>query len=280
MTSVSRPVQIALQEDMPDGDITTDSLQLKARRGLARVVAKEDLVLSGTSIFSETFRAVDPNVAIEWQFTDGTFVLKGQTVCLLRGPVHAILKGERVALNFLGHLSGIASLTRCYAEQVQHTKTKILDTRKTLPGLRDLEKAAVVHGGGCNHRMNLSDGVLIKENHISLAGGLKAAIDRVRDETNLPIEIEVRNLTEVREAVELKVWRILLDNMSNDEMREALHHVHAGIETEASGNMTLGRVREVAELGVDYISVGAITHSAPCADLSLLLESVDAPRVD
>ena len=280
MTSISRPVQIAIQEDMPDGDITTDSLKLKDRRGLARVVAKEDLVLSGTSIFSETFRAIDPTVAIEWQFTDGTFVLEGQTVCLLRGPIHAILKGERVALNFLGHFSGIASLTRCYVEQVKHTKTKILDTRKTLPGLRDLEKAAVKHGGGHNHRMNLSEGVLIKENHISLAGGLKAAIERVRNETKLPIEIEARNLAEVREAVGLKVWRILLDNMSNNEMREALNLVHAGIETEASGNMTLERVREVAELGVDYISVGAITHSAPCTDLSLLLESIDAPGVD
>ncbi len=280
MISISRPVQIAIQEDMPGGDITTDGLKLKDRRGLARVIAKEDLVLSGTAIFSETFRAIDPSVAIEWQFTDGAFVLNGQTVCLLRGPIHAILKGERVALNFLGHLSGIASLTRCYVEQVKHTKTKILDTRKTLPGLRDLEKAAVRHGGGHNHRMNLSDGVLIKENHISLAGGLKAAIERVRNETALPIEIEVRNLAEVREAVDLKVWRILLDNMSNNEMREALNFVHAGIETEASGNMTLERVREVAELGVDYISVGAITHSAPCTDLSLLLESVDAPGVD
>lgn len=274
MSSLSKLVETALHEDIPSGDVTTDSLHLNELGGLARVVAKEDLVLSGRAAFDETFRAVSPAVKVEWQFPDGAFILNGQTLCLIRGPIHAILKAERVALNFLGHLSGIATLTRCYVEQVKHTKTKILDTRKTLPGWRALEKAAVVHGGGKNHRLNLSDGVLIKENHIRLAGGIKKAIEKIRKETKLPIEIEARSIDEVRQAAELDVWRILLDNMSNDEMREALKLIRAGIETEASGNMTVERVRGVAELGVDYISVGAITHSAPCADVSLLLETV------
>lgn len=272
--SHSRVIQNALQEDIPTGDVTTDSLHLQERRGLARVVAKEDLVLSGAKVFSEVLREVDASISVDWQFQDGTLILKGQNVCLIRGPIGSILKGERVALNFLGHLSGVATLTRCFVEQIQHTKTKILDTRKTLPGMRALEKAAVAHGGGRNHRMNLSDGVLIKENHIRLAGGITPAVQAVRKESRLPIEIEVRDLDEVREAVKLGVWRILLDNMSNDQLREALKFIPATIETEASGNMTLERVRDVAELGVSYISVGAITHSAPCADISLLLEEI------
>ncbi len=270
--SLSRLIQIALQEDIPTVDVTTESLHLDSLQGLARVIAKEDLVLSGTDPFTETLKAVDSSVTVDWQFQDGAFILNQQNICVIRGPIASILKGERVALNFLGHLSGIATLTRCYAEQIKHTKTKILDTRKTLPGLRALEKMAVVHGGGCNHRMSLSDGVLIKENHIEFAGGLAIAVNSIQKESRLPVEVEVRNLDEVRKAVSLGVWRILLDNMSIDDMREALRNIPAPIETEASGNMTLERVREVAELGVDFISVGALTHSAPCADISLLLE--------
>jgi nicotinate-nucleotide pyrophosphorylase (carboxylating) len=170
----------------------------------------------------------------------------------------------------------VASLTRCFVEQVKHTKTKILDTRKTTPGMRLFEKAAVRHGGGQNHRLNLHDGILIKENHIRFAGGLTAAVKSVR--ANSPnrgrtqVEVETRTLDEVREAVDLKVWRILLDNMNNEQMRAALDIIGGRIQTEASGNMTIERVKSVAELGVDFISVGALTHSAPCADLSLMIE--------
>lgn len=268
-------VKVALYEDIPHGDCTTDALNLSEKKGRARVVAKEDLVLSGQEVFEFTFQQMDPTIRIEWHFRNGDFILKKQTICTLIGPVSGILKAERVALNFLGRLSGVATLTRCYVNEVKHTSTKILDTRKTTPGLRELEKQAVRDGGGHNHRMSLSDAILIKENHIRLSGGIKNAVNLIRKQNAGGIEVEVSSLAEVREALEVEIHRLLLDNMSNSEMAEVLKIIPATIKTEASGNMTLERVRSVAELGVDFISVGAITHSAPCADISLLL---DAPE--
>ena len=270
--NLEKLIELALNEDLPEGDITTDSLQLQDRVGRARLVAKEDLVLSGAQVFSKVFAHVDPSVQIQWHFENGQMLLKGQTAATLQGRLSSILKAERVSLNFLGRLSGIATYTRCFVEQLRHTKTKILDTRKTTPGLRELEKAAVRDGGGVNHRMNLSDGILIKENHIRFAGGIAAAIKAVRAYSPKRVEVETRNLDEVRQAVAGQVGQIMFDNMSTEQMRDALKIVPASILTEASGNMTLERVKEVAELGVDFISVGAITHSAPCADLSLLVE--------
>lgn len=283
--SLNLLVDAAIKEDMPEGDITTDSLDQQPKIGVASLQAKEDLILSGTHVFSLVVSAFDPCAKIKWYFKDGDLVLNKQTICSISTNLIELLKAERTALNFMSHLCGIATLTHCFVKKVQHTKTKILDTRKTTPTLRDLEKQAVLHGGGQNHRQNLSSGILIKENHIylmgglsgGLSGGLKNAVAQVRKNqlkknTDAPIEVEACNLDLVKTAVELKVHRILLDNMDNKTLEEALKLIPPSIETEASGNMTLERVCDVAELGVNYISVGALTHSAPCADISLLFE--------
>jgi nicotinate-nucleotide pyrophosphorylase (carboxylating) len=265
-------IQAALREDMPKGDLTTDSLALVPRFGQAKLIAKEDLVLSGTLPFEQTMLAMDPSAKVQWHFKEGDLILNRQAICHITGDLIQILKAERVALNFIGHLSGIATLTRCFVEKVKHTKTKIIDTRKTLPAFRDLEKKAVVHGGGQNHRYGLSDAILIKENHITVAGGLAQAVERIREHTRERIEVECSTLDDVKEAVRLKVERVLLDNMKNETLKQALDILPDEILTEASGNMTVDRVGSVAELGVDFISVGAITHSAPAADISLLFD--------
>ena len=265
-------IRAAIKEDMPRGDVTTESLALKPRQGRARLKAKEDIVLSGTAAFEQSMLAIEPNVKIKWHFDEGDEILKGQNICTLEGDLIQILKAERVALNFLGHLSGIATHTRRFVKKLEGTQTRILDTRKTTPAYRDLEKRAVVHGGGLNHRMNLSTAILIKDNHIAVMGGIRAAIERIREHSPLPIEVEVKNLEEVKEAVAMDVQRILLDNMDNETLKQALELIPEQIETEASGNMNLDRIRSVAEIGVDYISVGALTHSAPTADVSLLFD--------
>jgi len=270
--STDERLKLAFLEDLPNGDITTDSIFTESKMGRARLIAKDDLVVSHRSLFEQAIRFLCPQATFKWEFTDGDFALEKQTLCVIQGDLVKILKAERVSLNFLGHLCGIATLTRCFVNQVKHTDCKILDTRKTLPLYRALEKAAVVHGGGQNHRMTLSDAILIKENHIRAAGSIRNAINKIKSETKAPIEVEVTNLEEIKIAVALKVTRLLLDNMTNDQMSEALKIVPATIRTEASGNMKLDRVKSVAELGVDYISVGALTHSAPHADLSLLFE--------
>lgn len=265
-------IQAALREDMPKGDLTTDSLALIPRFGQAKLIAKEDLVLSGTLPFEQTMLALDPGARVQWHFKEGDLILNRQTICHITGDLIQILKAERVALNFIGHLSGIATLTRRFVDQVKHTDTRILDTRKTLPAFRELEKKAVVHGGGTNHRYGLSDAILIKENHITVAGGLAKAVERIRAHTKERIEVECSSLEDVHEAVRMKVERVLLDNMSNEMLSKALGILPDDILSEASGNMSLDRVRSVAELGVDFISVGAITHSAPAADISLLFD--------
>jgi nicotinate-nucleotide pyrophosphorylase (carboxylating) len=270
--TLSDLIQAALREDMPRGDLTTDSLALTPRFGQARLVAKQDLVLSGTLAFEQTMLWLEPNARVQWHFKEGDFVLKKQVLCHITGDLIQILKAERVALNFVGHFSGIASLTRAFVKEVEHTSTRILDTRKTLPGYRELEKRAVVHGGGVNHRQSLSEAILIKDNHIHVAGGLSKAVQRIRQHSTEKLEVECSTLDEVREAVEMKVERILLDNMGNDTMRASLELIPNGIIVEASGNMTVDRVKSVAELGLDFISVGAITHSAPTADISLLFD--------
>lgn len=262
----------ALKEDMPAGDLTTDSLGKSSQAGIAYLIAKQDLILSGREAFNMTFAVLDPALSVRWYFQDGAGVLEGQRICSIHGNLINVLKGERTALNFLGRLSGIATLTRCYVDRIKHTKTKILDTRKTIPCFRDLDKSAVTHGGGYNHRRDLSTAIMLKENHIELMGGITSAVAAVRIKTEKPVIVETRSLEDVREAVGLKVNRILLDNMGNEMMAAALKLIPADIETEASGNMSLERVQSVAELGVNYISVGAITHSARCADVSLLFD--------
>lgn len=265
-------IKAALKEDMPSGDVTTESLAMKPKFGEALLKAKEDLVLSGANAFEETVLFLEPQVKIKWFFNEGDLIYKGQNICSVEGDLLQILKTERVALNFLGRLSGIATLTRKFVKEVEGTQTRILDTRKTTPLLRDLEKRAVQHGGGHNHRFNLSEAVLIKDNHISLMGGIGKAVTRLRQNCTLPIEVEASNLEQVKECVSLNIQRILLDNMNNDLMALALELIPKEIKTEASGNMVLTRVKSVAQLGVDFISVGALTHSADCADVSLLFD--------
>lgn len=265
-------IRAAIKEDMPNGDVTTESLALKPRMGRARLKAKDDIVLSGALAFEQSMQTLEPSARIKWHFEEGDKILKNQIICTIEGDLIQILKAERVALNFLGHLSGIATHTHRFVEKMVGTQTKILDTRKTTPAFRELEKKAVIHGGGTNHRMNLSDAILIKDNHIDVMGGITQAVQRVRENSNLPIEVEACTLEQVQEAVNLKVQRILLDNMNNELLAKAIAIIPTTIETEASGNMSLDRVGSVAALGVNYISVGALTHSAPCADVSLLFQ--------
>lgn len=265
-------IRAAIQEDMPQGDLTTESLALSPRPGRARLIAKQDLILSGSPAFEQSMLMLEPQVKIKWHFEEGQSILNKQIICTLQGDLIQILKAERVALNFLMHLSGIATFTGKFVKAVEGSKTRILDTRKTTPAYRDLEKRAVVHGGGLNHRQNLSTAILVKDNHITVMGGIPEALERIRQNSDAPVEVEAKNLEEVRQCVDLKVQRILLDNMNNETLKQALDLIPDEIETEASGNMTLDRVGSVAAVGVDFISVGALTHSAPSADVSLLFD--------
>ncbi len=265
-------IKAAMLEDMPNGDITTESLALTPRPGKAKLIAKQDLVLSGAAAFEQSMEYLDPTVKIKWHFEDGDKVLNRQIICSLHGDLIQILKAERVAINFLMRLSGIATLTRNFVDKIKETETVILDTRKTTPGFRDLEKKSVVHGGGQNHRLNLSSAILVKDNHISVMGGIKPAVERIREHCQLPIEVECKTIEEVQEAVDLNVDRLLLDNMNDELLKQALEIIPEKIHTEASGNMNIDRIAQVARLGVDFISVGALTHSAPSADVSLLFD--------
>jgi nicotinate-nucleotide pyrophosphorylase (carboxylating) len=271
-------VRIAIEEDVGTGDRTTLWTVPPGSRARARVVAREDLVVAGTHAFAEVFGQVVPSVEFHSLLKDGVAVAEGDIVASVEGPARGILTAERTALNFLGRLSGIATLTREFVRAVEGTDARILDTRKTTPGWRKLEKAAVLAGGGENHRFGLYDMVLVKENHITLAGGIPQALARVREENaeGLPVEIEVASLAELEFVRGWGVDRVLLDNMSTEEMAAAVESVRGWPAPrpllEASGNMSLARVAEVARVGVDCISVGALTHSAPVADLSLLME--------
>lgn len=268
-------VKRALEEDMPQGDVTTEGLKLQGKKGKARLVAKQDLCLSGQEPFTLAFENVTPPCRVKWHFKDGDKIPKGSLIAEIEGEFASLLKAERTALNFLGRLSGIATMTHKFFEATKGSKTKILDTRKTTPLLRMLEKKAVKDGGGTNHRIGLSDAILVKENHIRAAGNIKNAVDLLRRSSKLPIEVEVTSFEELRECLALKVEKVLLDNMSTDQMRTCVEMVKkagSGCLTEASGNMNLARIPEVCATGVDFISVGALTHSAPVADVSLLFE--------
>jgi len=244
-------------------------------QGRAVIVAKEGLVVAGSQVAKETFRRVEPRLEVSILAPDGRAVGPQEEVLQVEGPLRGILTAERVALNFLGRLSGVATLTRRFVEAVEGTGARILDTRKTTPGWRDLEKAAVVAGGGENHRMGLHDMVLVKDNHLVAGGGVRATVARVQalNTLGLQVEVEVNTLDELEELLPLGVDRVLLDNMTLEMMRMAVARIAALGPTrprvEASGNMDLDSVRDVANTGVDFISVGALTHSAPQADLSL-----------
>lgn len=265
-------IKAALLEDLPNGDVTTDSLGVPPRVGTAKLVAKQDLVVSGHNLFEQTVQLLEPNAKMKWHFSDGDQVIKGQNICSIHADLVQLLKAERTALNFLMHLSGIATLTSQFVALTKNSNTKVLDTRKTLPGYRELEKKAVKDGGGENHRMNLSDAILIKDNHIALVGGITEAIRRVRQYSDLPITVEASTAEQVKEAIEGNVARILLDNMSNDKLQAILPLIPKSVVTEISGNVTLARISSLCELGVNYVSIGALTHSAPSADISLLFD--------
>jgi nicotinate-nucleotide pyrophosphorylase (carboxylating) len=273
------PIDIALREDLGEGDTTTQFFVRDDLRALGRIVARERSVVAGTETAAEVFRRVDSTLNVEILQPDGTALTGGETILEVRGAAASILTAERVALNFLQRLSGIATLTRQFVEAIGKSRAKILDTRKTTPGLRALEKAAVVAGGGSNHRSTLSDMVLVKDNHLSAGAGFSgfvAAIERLRQERpGLRIEVEADRLEQVRSFLEIEgIDVILLDNMEPTEMREAVAAGKGKVKFEASGGITLKNVRRIAATGVDYISVGALTHSARSIDLSLELTHV------
>lgn len=261
----------ALAEDVGPEDITSVATVDGSARCRAEIVARENGVIAGSGVAGKTFEALDPEVWFEPAVADGGRVAAGKVVAELTGPTRAVLTGERVALNFLQRMSGIATLTAQYVAAVQGAKARIIDTRKTAPGLRLLDKYAVRAGGGSNHRIGLFDGVLIKDNHIRAARGIRQAVQRARTRAHhlVKIEVEVQTLDEVREAIEARADVILLDNMEVDQVARAVETVEGRCEVEVSGRVTLETVRALAECGVDYISVGALTHSAPALDLSL-----------
>jgi nicotinate-nucleotide pyrophosphorylase (carboxylating) len=266
---VAAAVASALAEDVGEGDVTTEVTVSADARGTAQLLVKEPGVVCGLEVAAAVFAAIDRDVHFEPLVEEGSRVDGTTAVAAVTGPLRAILTGERVALNFVARLSGIATLTRRYVDAVEGTGAAILDTRKTTPGLRLLEKHAVATGGGRNHRVGLFDAVLIKDNHLRAAGSVAVAVERARAATALPIEVECDTLTQVTEALEAGADAILLDNMSLGDLREAVALARGRARLEASGGITLDNVRAVAETGVDEISIGALTHSARSLDVSL-----------
>jgi nicotinate-nucleotide pyrophosphorylase (carboxylating) len=269
--TVERVVHAALAEDVGAGDVTTEATVAADAVGNAALLVKEPGVVCGLRVAEATFRALDPDVRFEAFASDGDLVEPPAIVARVTGSERAILTGERVALNFLGRLSGIATLTRRFVDAVEGTGASVLDTRKTTPGLRALEKYAVACGGGRNHRFGLDDAVLVKDNHLRAAGSIRTAVELVRAATDLPVEVECETLDDVREALDSGVDAILLDNMTVAELRESVALNAGRARLEASGGVSLDTIHAIAETGVDEISVGALTHSAPFLDVSLEL---------
>lgn len=270
-------IRLALEEDINSEDVSTNAVMPEYKKGEVYLFAKEDGIIAGLQIFERVFKLLDENTEVTFIETngktikDGDRVEAGQAIAVVTGDVRVLLSGERTALNYLQRLSGIATYTRSLADLLEGSKTKLLDTRKTSPGMRIFEKYAVRIGGGCNHRYNLSDGVLLKDNHIDAAGGVKEAIEAARAYAPfvLKIEVETEDLDMVREAVEAGADIIMLDNMSPEMMAEAIRIIDGRAETECSGNVTKETIEAITSLGVDYISSGALTHSAPILDISL-----------
>lgn len=261
----------ALQEDITSEDITTNSVMPHYQLGEVELICKEEGVIAGLDVFKRVFTLLDESTEVTFTCKDGDRVRKGERLGVVRGDIRVLLSGERTALNFLQRMSGIATYTRKIADLLEGTKTKLLDTRKTTPNMRVFEKYAVKVGGGYNHRYNLSDGILLKDNHIGAAGGVKEAVQMAKEYAPFvrKIEIEVENLDMLREALEAGADIIMLDNMSVEDMREAVKLCAGKAETECSGNVTKENVAKLVDIGVDYISSGALTHSSPILDLSL-----------
>ena len=268
----------ALKEDITSEDVTTNAVMPEAKQGKVDLICKEDGIICGLEVFERVFKLLDENTVFETELQDGDEVKNGDLMGVVKGDIRVLLSGERVALNYLQRMSGIATFTRSLAKELEGSRTKLLDTRKTTPNMRPFEKYAVTVGGGYNHRYNLSDGVLLKDNHIGAAGGIRQAVYMAREYAPFvrKIEIETENLEMVSEALEAGADIIMLDNMDDETMKEAVKMIDGRAETECSGNVTKERLAAIREIGVDYVSSGALTHSAPILDLSLKnLHAVD-----
>ncbi len=271
LSQIDKIIDNALEEDLGPGDITTSAIIDSSLKGKARLLAKEEIILAGIEVFSRVFSRLDPEIVVECTYRDGDVVPNGYDIGIIRGSMIGMLSGERTALNFLQHLSGIATLTKRYVEKIDPSKVRVIDTRKTTPGLRILEKYAVRMGGGFNHRFGLFDGILIKDNHIAAAGSISKALAKIKANVphTLKIEVEVEDIKGVEEAIGAGADAILLDNMSVKEMKEAVSIARGRVLLEASGGITLESIGEISKTGINLISVGAITHSARSVDISL-----------
>lgn len=263
-----------LEEDLGEGDITAAIID-ENRKATAQLVTREPMVLCGRDWFDAVFKHLDANIVIDWQVQEGDDVFENTQLCILSGNARALLSGERTAMNLLQTLSATATLSRQYAKAVAGTNCKVLDTRKTIPGLRLAQKYAVKCGGCFNHRIGLFDGVLVKENHIIATGSIANAINIARQQSNVPIEVEVENFDELEQALAAKPERIMLDNFSVSDLRQAVEITNKKVELEASGNVDLTTIREIAETGVDFISIGALTKNIQAIDLSMRIQLIN-----
>ncbi|MDE7478060.1 MAG: carboxylating nicotinate-nucleotide diphosphorylase [Lachnospiraceae bacterium] len=264
-------IRMALEEDINHEDVSTNAVMPEYKKGEVQLICKEDGIIAGLDIFERVFTLLDPETTVNYMVKDGDAVQKGQVLAVVTGDIRVLLSGERTALNYLQRLSGIATYTHNVVKLLDGTKTKLLDTRKTTPGMRVFEKYAVRVGGGCNHRYNLSDGVLLKDNHIDAAGGVKQAVEAAKAYAPFVrrVEVEVENLDMVKEAVEAGADIIMLDNMTPEMMAEAVRLIDGRAKTECSGNITKENIKTITNIGIDYVSSGALTHSAPILDISL-----------
>ena len=269
--NVDELIWMALKEAITSEDITTNAIMREDKQGQAQLLCKQDGVIAGLEVFERVFQLLDEKTQVEFYFKDGDRVKNGDLLATVTGDIRTILSGERVALNYLQRMSGIATHTRQLVDLLGDAKTKLLDTRKTTPNMRIFEKYAVKVGGGTNHRYNLSDGILIKDNHIGAAGGIKKAVEMAKEYAPFvrKIEVEVESLEQVQEALDAGADIIMLDNMDNATMKKAVAVIDGRAETECSGNVTAERVKDIIETGVDYVSCGALTHSSPIMDVSL-----------
>lgn len=270
LINADKYIKLALEEDITSEDVTTAAIMREDQLGQVELICKEEGILAGLDVFKRVFELLG-DVELETQCKDGDRIYQGQIIGVLQANISVLLSGERTALNYLQRMSGIATFTHQFAKVLEGTHTKLLDTRKTTPGMRLFEKYAVKVGGGYNHRYNLSDGILLKDNHIAAAGGVKEAVTLAKSYAPFvrKIEVEVETLEMVKEAVEAKADIIMLDNMSDDMMKQAVALIKGRALTECSGNVTINRLKQIAETGVDYVSCGALTHSAPILDLSM-----------
>ena len=271
LLAADKYIRLALEEDISSEDVTTNAVMPEYKKGEVELIAKEEGILAGLAVFQRVFTLLDGDTQVECYAKDGQQIKKGELLAKITGDIRVLLSGERTALNYLQRMSGVATYTHRVAKMLEGTGTTLLDTRKTTPGMRIFEKYAVRVGGGSNHRYNLSDGVLLKDNHIDAAGGVKEAVEAARAYAPFvrKIEVETENLDMVRESVEAGADIIMLDNMTAEEMAEAIRIIDGRAKTECSGNMTEENIQRITRLGVDYVSSGALTHSAPILDLSM-----------